>query len=190
MASDERGFYKVSGRKLEPVLGGPRPRRSSVSEQQVYHDERGAIAKEVGSGVLAKEIGGSALVANYGGDDQGDYVKEIGSSISSFGAGPSRISSPTAPILFTGQTMIQPPPPVITEMIPEDSEYEAGYNEIGGRELSTPTPTLPTPPTLPVLSPSPSGRPSMGGLAGRDGLGRSLPSLDGSRTSKFTEDIV
>lgn len=39
-------------------------------------------------------------------------------------------------------------------------------------------------------SPAPSVRPGLGGLAGRDMIGRSHASHDGSRTSRFTEDIV
>lgn len=155
-ASDERGFYRVSGRKLEPVLGGPRPRGSSVSAPP-YSEDGGSLAKEIGTSI---------------------------STIS--GAGPSRLSSPTPTPM--GPVGLQPP---VRDVIPEDQEYDATYKETGGgvRELSTPTPTPSM--LMPVSSPSPlGGRPAIGGGAGRDGLGRSLPSLDGSRASKFTEDIL
>jgi hypothetical protein len=163
-STSEVGFYKVSGRKLAPVLGGPRPGYGST-----------------------RSAGGSS----YYPDDDGITVASTPSVI-----GPSRYSSmtasstsptgSTAPMNFSsavppappsthmpphiGSSMAPPPPRIQEEAVESDNES---------------TDKLPRPPPFPRQLSAVSV-----GSVGKDGVGRSLPSHDGSRASRFTEDIV
>lgn len=163
-STSEVGFYKVSGRKLAPVLGGPRPGYGST-----------------------RSAGGSS----YYPDDDGITVASTPSVV-----GPSRYSSmtasstsptgSTAPMNFSstappappsthmpphiGSSMAPPPPRIQEEPVESDNES---------------TDRLPRPPPFPRQLSTVSV-----GSAGKDGVGRSLPSHDGSRASRFTEDIV
>ncbi|CUS11140.1 unnamed protein product [Tuber aestivum] len=227
-AVPERGFYKVSGRKLDPVIGGPRPAEFSSTR--------------------------SAAGSSYYHDDEISWIGP-GTPVSSTGAGPSRYSgvsggaaSPTASSAPGSATTPVGPAPILPAIgaavsagpsrIPEERESDP--------ELASPSESMPPPRPLPIAkTPSPpssqtdlsltsltrppfpggmssvsvgsagSGRegraagdvpvsagPSVPpasarqrsaervGSAGKDGVGRSLPSHDGSRTSRFTEDIV
>ncbi|CAZ82003.1 unnamed protein product [Tuber melanosporum] len=226
----ERGFYKVSGRKLPPVIGGPRP------------------------GELASPR--SAAGSSYYHDDEISWIGGPGTPVSSAGAGPSRYSgvsggAPSSPTIPTAPGSTTAPvgpapilPPIGTAMpagpsrIPEEHESDP--------ELASPGESMPPPLPLPIAKTpsapgsqtdlsltSPTRPPFSGGMssvsvgsagsgkegrstggvpvsagpsvppasarqrsaeragsAGKDGVGRSLPSHDGSRASRFTEDIV
>jgi len=122
----ERGFYRVSGRKIPPVLGGG---------------------------------GGDGFGGGYG-------KETLESPIDPYGPGPSgRFQSLEAfggSSAASGERIIMRPSPART---PERSR---------------------TPPTRSPTEASSGGRPPR---LFRDGLGRSHPSEDGSKTSKFVEDV-
>ncbi|KAF8251835.1 hypothetical protein K440DRAFT_637070 [Wilcoxina mikolae CBS 423.85] len=154
--TSEQGFYRVGGRKIDPVLGGPRPAGKSLEGGQSFFDE-----------------------------GEGGHVRSPPTPISA-GAGPSRFSSHTAtstsPIISSvpGPTVPMAAAIPATARIPEEKDEGELYRE------STPTGSV----RRPTPTPEFMTRPQLAGAAGRDGLGRSLPSHDGSRASKFTEDIV
>lgn len=154
----ETGFYKVSGRKLPPVLGGPRP-------------GYGSTRSAGGSSSYPDEDGGTvASTPSVAGPSRYSSIASASPTISN-----APMSSITpAPILVSATHMgssMAPPPPRIQE---EASESDAES-----------THKLPRPPLFPRQLSAISV-----GSAGKDGVGRSLPSHDGSRASRFTEDIV
>ena len=222
-ASGEPSFVKLSGRKLPPVIGGPRP----VEPPSV-------------------RSGGSSFYH----DDDISWVGGPGTPVSSTGAGPSRYSgaTPSSPTTSSGPTSTTTPigptpilPPMGTSIagpgpsrIPEERESDP---ELAAPEepvpRSTPIIRQPSAPgsqtdvTLGAPIRPPFHRGMSSGSAGStgsgkdlqgageippapaipaafarqmsseraagsstDGVGRSLASRDGSRTSRFTEDIV
>ncbi|KAF8543904.1 hypothetical protein BDD12DRAFT_142459 [Trichophaea hybrida] len=153
--TSEQGFYRIHGRKIDPVLGGPRPAGKSLEGGQSFDE------------------------------GEGGHVRSPSTPIST-AAGPSRLSSHTAtstsPIISSvpGPTVPMAAAIPATARIPEEKdegEFCRESTPTGSVRRPTPTPEFIT-------------RPQLAGAAGRDGLGRSLPSHDGSRASKFTEDIV
>jgi hypothetical protein len=173
-AGEERGFYKVSGRKLPPAIGGPRPdfRSSrSIAGSSVYPED---------------DIGGGPATP-----------------VSSVGTGPTRYSaySPMSPVTSAAGSSPIPIGIAVSPgghsvpvggvaAPPAESRIQEEPNE--GEPLSE---RVETPSSIPRATASPISeigipRHQLGGTAGRDGLGRSLPSRDGSRASRFTEDIV
>ena len=168
--TSEQGFYRVGGRKIEPVLGGPRPGKSLEAGHSL--DDEGESATHAGAPPPPLSSSGPAAAA----------------------AGPSRLPGhPAAPSPVSSAGAAAMP---ATSRIQEEKEEEAGREPMPvpspGRD-PTPVPSPGRSPTAPSPSRPPehyTTRPPLGGSAGRDGLGRSLPSHDGSRASKFTEDIV
>lgn len=154
----ETGFYKVSGRKLPPVLGGPRP-------------GYGSTRSAGGSSSYPDEDGGTvASTPSVAGPSRYSSITSASPTISNT---PMSLITP-APMLVSATHMgssMAPPPPRIQE---EASESDAES-----------THKLPRPPLFPRQLSAISV-----GSAGKDGVGRSLPSHDGSRASRFTEDIV
>lgn len=136
-AGSERGFYRVSGRKIVPALasGGDGYEGTTLSETSFYPDEPGASA-QAGPGSGARPmtpVGGSSLRGS--GSVEGDRAAMR----------PSRARTP-----------VGSPGPY-------------------GR--------LHSPPFGSAGQPRRSPRPG-------DGIGRSRPSHDGSRGSRFTEDVA
>ncbi|KAI9679827.1 MAG: hypothetical protein M1817_004841 [Caeruleum heppii] len=134
-ATSERGFYRVSGRKLPPVLAGGGGDgygggydSQTLSDTSFYRDSRGLYG---GPGVPA---------------------------VTSTAAGPS---SPGLAISTDNEGAVMRPSPARTPVTSPGPQAR----------LSTP----------PMRRPRP---------AGADGIGRSHPSHDGSRGSRFTEDVV
>lgn len=154
----ETGFYKVSGRKLPPVLGGPRP-------------GYGSTRSAGGSSSYPDEDGGTvASTPSVAGPSRYSSIASASPTISN---APMSSIAP-APILVSathmGSSMAPPPPRIQEEASESDTES---------------THKLPRPPLFPRQLSAISV-----GSAGKDGVGRSLPSHDGSRASRFTEDIV
>lgn len=154
----ETGFYKVSGRKLPPVLGGPRP-------------GYGSTRSAGGSSSYPDEDGGGTLAStpSVAGPSRYSSIASASPTISN-----APMSSTAAPVLVSAThphmgSSMAPPPPRIQE---EESDTESTHK-------------LPRPPLFPRQLSAISV-----GSVGKDGVGRSLPSHDGSRASRFTEDIV
>ncbi|KAA8894249.1 hypothetical protein FN846DRAFT_895253 [Sphaerosporella brunnea] len=159
-ASEERGFVKVTGRKLEPAIGGPRPPDRSLEGHRVYHEDVGT------KGPITPVSSAGAGPSRFSGQTGTSISPTIASSTASF------LGSPAGP---TGGPAVIP-----AAAIPAVQE-EGDKGD---------PPRSETPSTLSRPIPEFHHRPQLGGSAGRDGLGRSLPSHDGSRASRFTEDIV
>lgn len=155
----QTGFYKVSGRKLPPVLGGPRP-------------GYGSTRSAGGSSSYPDEDGGTvASTSSVAGPSRYPSIASASPAISS-----APMSSIAPPILVSAihphmVSSMAPPPPRIQEEASE-SDTESTHK-------------LPRPPMFPRQLSAISV-----GSVGKDGVGRSLPSHDGSRASRFTEDIV
>ncbi|KAF8458363.1 hypothetical protein BGX38DRAFT_560704 [Terfezia claveryi] len=142
----ERGFVKVAGRKLPPVIGGPRPELGSMrsNAQSSYYtgDDSG--------------VGASMSRSSRGAPSQ--YCTSTVQAANPFASPPS---SPTGFGPGLGPSRLQEP--VDTDSIEE----------------------MRTPPKPPPPRPLFNRQLSLG----TDGVGRSHPSHDGSRGSRFTEDI-
>lgn len=163
----ETGFYKISGRKLPPVLGGPRPgygSTRSAGASSSYPDEDGG-----------GWVGGSGTVASTPSIAGPSRYSSIASASPTISNAPmSSITPVPAPVsaahIHMGSSMAPPPPRIQEEASESDTES---------------THQLPRPPLFPRQLSAVSI-----GSAGKDPVGRSLPSHDGSRASRFTEDIV
>lgn len=140
----ERGFVRVSGRKLPPVIGGPRPdygsMRSAGEASSYYRDDDVSLG-----GVNAPATPVSSI-------------------------GPGRYSSPPPP----GSPSFQPTgtPSRLREGLDSDS---------GGLATSGSYRSSKTQVRQPLY---------LRQLAASDGVGRSLASRDGSKASRFTEDVT
>jgi len=177
-AGEERGFYKVSGRKLPPAIGGPRPdfRSSrSITGSSVYPED------DIGGGPATpvSSVGtGPTRYSSY--SPMSPVASAAGSSPISIGIA----AAPGGPSVPVGGVAA---PPAESRIQEEPSEGEPP-----SERMETPS-SIPS--SIPRATASPTSevgvpRHQLGGTAGRDGLGRSLPSRDGSRASRFTEDIV
>jgi hypothetical protein len=150
--TSEQGFYRVGGRKIDPVLGGPRPAGKSLEGGQSFDES------------------------------EGGHVRSPPTPISSAAAGPSRFSGYTATTTSPTISSAAGPTAPMAAVIPATARIQEEKDEGESYREATPAPS--------TRRPTPTPRPPLAGAAGRDGLGRSLPSHDGSRASKFTEDIV
>ncbi|KAL7267404.1 hypothetical protein RUND412_010014 [Rhizina undulata] len=162
----ERGFYKVAGRKLPPVIGGPRPEYSS-------------IRSGTGSSIYPRTDDGSA----------GGIFDRSATPVSSIagGAGPSRYSALTVATTSSGPAVSVTP--IINSPISPmgSSPGPARIEEEKVDEIEKETaPPSGIPPAFQRQLSIVSGL----SVGGKDGVGRSLPSHDGSRASRFTEDII
>ncbi|KAF8470569.1 hypothetical protein BDZ91DRAFT_542006 [Kalaharituber pfeilii] len=142
----ERGFVKVSGRKLPPAIGGSRPEFDSMKS--------------------------NAQSSYLTGDDSG--IGASGTSKSSHGV--ARHS--TTSTVQASNPFISPPSSPVG---PGPSRLRETSDTISIEESSPPPPK--SPPPRPYFNRQLS-------LQGTDGVGRSLASHDGSRGSRFTEDIT
>ena len=161
-----RGFYRVpgTGRKLPPVIGGSgaieEGQPSMEGQQPFFHDDYGT------KGPLTPTSSAGPGPSRFSGHTAISISPTIASSTTPFAA------SPTSPV--GGAAAAFPPPAKIQEERDEGDQQDDVPREM------TPA-SLPRPPHDYIMRPQ---------LGGRDGLGRSLPSHDGSRASRFTEDIV
>lgn len=177
-APSERGFYRVSGRKIAPVLGGPAVggpgdgyRGTTLSETSFYFDDgapqAGPSAIRPMSPTSPTNRGGG--VGMGGGDGAAAAVGRPGSAAgigTAIGSGVGAVTAAgVCTVTGTGaedEVAVMRPGPARTPLT-----AQGPY----GR-LQTP----------PVAAPR---RP----LGGMDGIGRSHASQDGSRGSRFTEDV-
>jgi len=143
----ERGFVKISGKKLPPVIGGPRPELGSMrsNTQSSYYTGDGS---GVGASMSRPSRGPSR------------YSTGAVQTANPFASPPS---SPTGPGPGIGLS------PRLQEHVDTDSIEEI---------RAPPKP----PPPRPLFNRQLS--------LGTDDVGRSHPSHDGSRGSRFTEDIT
>lgn len=143
----ERGFVKVSGRKLPPAIGGPRPEFGSMKS--------------------------NAQSSSYTGEDSG--LGASGRSRSSHGR--SRYSTST--VQGAANPFASPPSsPTGPGPAPASRLRETADTDSIEEMRAPPKP----PPPRPIYNRQLS--------LGTDGVGRSHPSHDGSRGSRFTEDIT
>lgn len=174
----ETGFYKISGRKLDPVLGGPRPGYGSTRSaggSSFYPDEDGGGTGGGGGGSWV--AGGSGTITStpsVAGPSRYSSMTAASASPTASSAPMSLITPIPTPVPAThphvGSSMAPPPPRIPEEAAESDTDS---------------THKLPRPPPFPRQLSAISV-----GSVGKDGVGRSLPSHDGSRASRFTEDIV
>ncbi len=164
--SSERGFYKVSGRKIAPALGSG------------------------GDGYQGTTLSETSFTR--GGDDGGRLSPHPQTHPGSSGrgsAGGRPVSAASPPLPPPGSPL--GPSGSLGSLAPGP-----GGAESGGDVMVV---MRPSPARTPVTSPGPFGRfpsppsgpssgPSLRPLRG-DGLGRSHPSQDGSRGSRFTENV-
>ncbi|KAI5792406.1 hypothetical protein DFH27DRAFT_613610 [Peziza echinospora] len=159
----ERGFVKVAGRKLPPAIGGPRPEFGSMrSNAQSTSSYTGGADDSIGTAAAGSSGRSSHNIARY---SSGGSTR----AINPFHSPPA---SPPPPSSMEYPSTRPPPPPPPP------------------RSPSTQTPPLATkaPPPPPPPPRLPYHRQLS--LTGADGVGRSLASHDGSRGSRFTEDIA
>lgn len=192
--SEERGFYKVSGRKLPPVIGGPRPDLSAQTSSFFQDEEnrwlggpRTPVASPISptspasltSSGPSRYSGATQATASPTSSAFGQAGAPVGLSFSSH-AGPSSYphAGPSSAPHSYPHTVAHPSS--TPARIPEENGEEHYQAEIDRDRANTPRLSVQRSRDL-------AGTP-VSQL--RDGLGRSLPSLDGSRTSRFTEDIV
>ncbi|TGZ83631.1 hypothetical protein EX30DRAFT_87534 [Ascodesmis nigricans] len=189
--SEERGFYKVSGRKLPPAIGGPRPDMPARSSSFYQEEENRWLGGPRTVTPVASPT--SSRPSRYSGGTQtsaSPTASGFPSGNTPFGL--SFTAPPPVPPPSQSQPQFQPPyanpflspthGPSTPGRIPEEYGAEEYQGEIDRERERANTPRMSvqrsrdfTPTSL---------------VSHRDGLGRSLPSLDGSRTSRFTEDIV
>ena len=148
-AGSERGFYRVSGRKIVPALtsGGDGYHGTTLSETSFYPDEPGIM-------------GTSATV-----------TAQAGPSSSSAAAAPRPLTPVGSSLRGSGSVEGDR----ATVMRPSRARTPVGSPGPYGRLHSPPFGS----PVQPRRSPRPG-----------DGIGRSHPSHDGSRGSRFTEDVA
>ncbi|KAK6515440.1 hypothetical protein TWF506_007775 [Arthrobotrys conoides] len=165
----ERGFVKISGRKLPSMYGGDDmvPASIAVANARASVSETGS--RNVSGGT--HHAGGTSSSAR-GSFYQDDDILHAptpspfhpGAARTAMRSGSpahvSRISEDEPALVQTRRP--PPPPPIINEPAEGSSRY-------------------PTPPPGAVRR--------MHSLIGPDGVGRSLASQDGSKTSRFTEDV-
>lgn len=199
--SEERGFYKVSGRKLPPAIGGPRPPDMQPHVSSFYQEDDGRWVGGPRTPSVSSPLSGGP--SRFAGAAQSTASPTgFGASLVPMGtalgtaqtAGPSSAASPVnpfeqyqyPPIPYRSPTPRSSTPgpstPTLTARIPEENGEGHFQAEIDRERTNTPR--LSAQHSRDFASRAPSR------AAERDGLGRSLASHDGSRTSRFTEDIA
>ncbi|KAK6356362.1 hypothetical protein TWF718_000723 [Orbilia javanica] len=169
----ERGFVKISGRKLPSMYGGDDmvPASIAVANARASVSETGS--RNVSGGTHhAGGASSSARGSVYQDDDilhapsPSPFHPSAARTAMRSGspAHVSRISEDEPAFVQTRRP--PPPPPLAPPQVNEPSEGSSRY---------------PTPPPGAVRR--------MHSLIGPDGVGRSLASQDGSKTSRFTEDV-
>ncbi|KAF3148716.1 hypothetical protein TWF569_005442 [Orbilia oligospora] len=166
----ERGFVKISGRKLPSMYGGDDmvPASIAVANARASVSETGS--RNVSGGTHhAGRASSSARGSFYQDDDilhaPAPSPFHPGAARTAMRSGsPAHVSriSEDEPALVQARRPPPPPPPLVNEPGEGSSRY-------------------PTPPPGAVRR--------MHSLIGPDGVGRSLASQDGSKTSRFTEDV-
>ncbi|KAF3135886.1 hypothetical protein TWF594_008088 [Orbilia oligospora] len=166
----ERGFVKISGRKLPSMYGGDDmvPASIAVANARASVSETGS--RNVSGGTHHAGRASSSARGSFYQDDDILHAPtpspfHPGAARTAMRSGsPAHVSriSEDEPALVQARRPPPPPPPLVNEPGEGSSRY-------------------PTPPPGAVRR--------MHSLIGPDGVGRSLASQDGSKTSRFTEDV-
>ncbi|KAF3218355.1 hypothetical protein TWF679_000882 [Orbilia oligospora] len=166
----ERGFVKISGRKLPSMYGGDDmvPASIAVANARASVSETGS--RNVSGGTHHAGGASSSARGSFYQDDDILHAPtpspfHPGAARTAMRSGsPAHVSriSEDEPALVQTRRPPPPPPPLVNEPGEGSSRY-------------------PTPPPGAVRR--------MHSLIGPDGVGRSLASQDGSKTSRFTEDV-
>ena len=168
-APSERGFQKISGRKLESVLtsggdgyggGGRGPGAGNLSGSSFYRDSQGTYG---GPGSVRSSMNVGPGTPQRSAVPSSSYEPTVASSSRDIGPQSQHDK---------GEFMVMRPGPARTPV------HSPGF--------STPRQTR-TPP--PRSTPEQGHTSSSQQLQRPDPLGRSLASFDGSRGSRFTEDV-
>jgi hypothetical protein len=190
----ERGFQRIAGRKIAPVIG-------SGSDQ--YGGNYGAFEKDYAEGRLTREPHSSSQAAPTNNDGSGLADKSFYRDSQGFygGKGEPQPTSPTLVSSSLGHTRGGVRDPTITDSIDEDLREDAteGYAVMRPSPARTPMTNSPSNSSLrlpiqqgPFMEPGAPPTPALPPyLTGRrqDSVGRSLGSQDGSRGSRFTESM-
>ena len=174
-APSERGFQKISGRKLESVLlsggdgygatGPSRPQERNMSGSSFYRDSQGTYGGPAASAGTSMNVGpasarqSGAPSSNY--EAPGSPPPEMPERALSSSPSDTMSSSPPEAVIMRPGPARQP-------------VHQPGFSNV-----------RPGGPPPPGLSPVPS-------RIRQDGIGRSHPSMDGSRDSRgsrFAEDF-
>jgi hypothetical protein len=189
----ERGFQRIAGRKIAPVIGGG-------SDQ--YGGNYGAFEKDFPEGRLTRSgpSGPQAGTPNNGERDLADSSFYRDSQGFYGGKGEPLATSPTLVSSSMGRTRGSTRDLTKTDSIDDDLREAAleGYAVMRPSPARTPMTSSPSSSLrLPiqqglVMEPGAPPTPALPSyLTGRrpDGVGRSLASQDGSRGSRFTESV-
>jgi len=190
----ERGFQRIAGRKIAPVIG-------SGSDQ--YGGNYGAFEKDFPEGRLTRSgpSGPQAGTPNNGERDLADSSFYRDSRGFYGGKGEPLAASPTLVSSSIGHTCASTRDLTNTDSIGDDLREAAleGYAVMRPSPARTPITCSPSNSSLrlpiqhgPVMDPGAPPTPALPSyLTGRrpDGVGRSLASQDGSRGSRFTESV-
>jgi hypothetical protein len=190
----ERGFQRIAGRKIAPVIG-------SGSDQ--YGGNYGAFERDLAEGRLTRGAHSSAQAAPANNEDSGLADKSFYRDSQGFygGKGDPRPTSSTLVSSSLGHTRGSTRDLANADSIGEDLREDAteGYAVMRPSPARTPITSSPSNSSLrlpiqqgPLMEPGAPPTPALPPyLTGRrqDSVGRSLGSQDGSRGSKFTESL-
>lgn len=190
----ERGFQRVAGRKIAPVIG-------SSSDQ--YGGNYGAFERDFAEGRLTRGAHSSSQAAPANNEDSGLADKSFYRDSQGFygGKGDPRPTSSTLVSSSLLHTHGSTRDPANTDSIGEDLREDAteGYAVMRPSPARTPMTNSPSDSSLrlpiqqsPLMEPGAPPTPALPPyLTGRrqDSVGRSLGSQDGSRGSRFTESL-
>ena len=201
-APSERGFQNFGGRKLDPILatggdgwGNPGPSGAAGPSSRPVRGFGVSPAAGLGAELRPATPQSPLSETSFYRDSQGFYggapEPEIGSNLLSMHGRPES-PPPRSPDRPTPQFASSPLARVGSQA---QRDQEVAFmrpgpartpvtNQPGFPSLRQPTPTgrgTPPPRPLPAAGASPTAR---------DGVGRSHPSFDGSRGSRFTEEIA
>lgn len=173
-ASDERGFQKVSGRKIQSVLEtGGDGYDDPFGDDKAYPGPGGGRSAALATGAAAA---GAAAAGR-----QTSKTKHPAESTQHIPSPP--LGRPGSQESGGSEEVVVRPSPARTPVESSTALHSgAGVSATTGRIPPTSPPTEPLPP-VPSLRAS-----RIGGSSG-DGVGRSHPSASSSRTSRFTEGI-
>ena len=190
----ERGFQRIAGRKIGPVIG-------TGTDQ--YGGNYGAFEKDFPEGRLTRGAPSSSRAEPSNNEERGLAESSFYFDSHGFygGKGDDSPATPTLVPSTTGHTRGSTRDLTNTYSIGEDARDSApeGYAVMRPSPARTPMTSSPSNSSLrlpiqqgPLMEPGAPPTPALPShLIGRrpDGVGRSLPSQDGSRGSRFTESV-